>query len=119
MPYTGELIVHTLLGKLDHSLVQNQPNYATVEQVVAIGSENTVRRAPPMMMSTKGNLESNTHSLDIMKEVSQALDDLKIPTERIESSRQKGFTGDIRHDSEHIYICVGTNNWKRVKLESF
>jgi len=116
MPYIGELIIDTVSAKVDHAMIQNQPAFATVEQLVAMNGAKVQGGA---MDSAKGNLSSKTSSVDILREVSQALDDLKIPTKRIETSRDAGFTGDIRHDSEHLYVCVGTNNWKRVKLESF
>ena len=116
MPYVGELIVDTVSARIDHAHIENQPSYATVDQLVALNGA-TVQQRP--LKTVQGNVASNTHEIDLIKEVSQALDDLKIPTRQVKSSRDKGYTGEIRHDSEYIYICVSTNNWKRVKLESF
>ena len=116
MPYVGELVIDTVSAKVKHTNVIEQPKFATVDQVVSM-SHSRVQNPP--LETTKGNLVASTNSLDILKEVSQALDELKLPTKRIKTSKDPGFTGDVRHDSEYLYICVSTNNWKRIKLESF
>lgn len=117
MPYVGELVIDTVRAKVDHTCVQNQPSFATIDQMVALNG--TIKRPSAPLASVQGNLASKTNSLDVLKEVSKALDDLKIPTRRLNNSRDVGYTGQIMHDSEYLYICVGTNNWKRLKLESF
>lgn len=35
------------------------------------------------------------------------------------TSTSPGVAGDIRYDSDHIYICVGTNIWKRASLSTW
>lgn len=35
------------------------------------------------------------------------------------SSSATGTTGDIAWNSSYLYVCVGTNNWRRIPLESF
>lgn len=35
------------------------------------------------------------------------------------NSSATGTTKEIRFDSNYIYVCVGTNNWKRVALSAF
>ena len=32
---------------------------------------------------------------------------------------QSGTAGELRYDSNYLYICVATNTWKRVLLSSF
>ena len=117
MPYEGELIIHKVRAYADYGNIVNKPNLATVDQVVMMSENNEQVRS--IEISAKGNLDSNTESIDILKEVSQALDELKLPTTKVEKSNERGYTGEVKHDSEYIYVCVSTNNWKRVKLESF
>ena len=101
MPYTGELIIDTVHCKMDHSCIENQPLFATVDQMIAMNSSVPKTSAP--LASMKGNLSSKTNSLDVLKEVSKALDELKIPTRSIQSSRDNGYTGQIIHNSEYLY----------------
>uniref|UniRef100_A0A6C0FBQ6 Uncharacterized protein n=1 Tax=viral metagenome TaxID=1070528 RepID=A0A6C0FBQ6_9ZZZZ len=115
MPYTGELIIDKITAKVEHCNINNQPTYATVDQVIALNPKEPL----PPMQTPNGNLNSVVSSVDIMSEVYQALDALKIPTNQIKSSKAQGYTGQITHDSEYVYICVSSNNWKRIKLESF
>lgn len=35
------------------------------------------------------------------------------------TSTDAGEAGEIRWDSNYIYICIATNNWKRISLESW
>ena len=42
-----------------------------------------------------------------------------IKYETIAASATPGKTGDIRFDGQFVYICVSTNNWKRVQLTAF
>ena len=35
------------------------------------------------------------------------------------SSSDTGITGEIRFTSDHIYLCVATNTWKRVAIDTF
>jgi hypothetical protein len=35
------------------------------------------------------------------------------------SASSTGTTGDIRFDSDFIYVCVATNTWKRVAIATF
>ena len=114
MPYEGEFTIHKVRAYTDYENVVNKPNLATIEQMVTMTDDRQEGN-----FSAKGNLESNTESIDILKEVTQALDELKVPTTNVEKSNQGGYTGEIRHDSEYIYVCVSTNNWKRVRLETF
>lgn len=114
MPYVGELIIDSVSAKIDHQCIQNQPSYATIDQMVSFQKPKS---AP--LDSVQGNLSSKTESIELLKEVSKVLDDLKIPTDRIMHSKSAGFTGQIKHDSNFVYVCIGTNNWKRIPLDSF
>jgi hypothetical protein len=35
------------------------------------------------------------------------------------SSSSSGTAGDIRYDSNYLYVCVATNTWKRSALSTF
>lgn len=35
------------------------------------------------------------------------------------TSTSAGFTGEIRHDSTHVYVCVATNTWRRAALSTW
>ena len=35
------------------------------------------------------------------------------------SASANGFKGEIRYDSNYIYVCVADNTWKRVALSSW
>ena len=91
MPYSGELVINKINARFEHSNILNEPPYATVDQVVALNSKD----AQPPLQSVKGNLNSLVNSVDIMKEVYSALDELKIPTKQVSSSKQKGYTGEL------------------------
>tara|TARA_Y100000004_G_scaffold161202_1_gene189139 strand:- start:8818 stop:11625 length:2808 start_codon:yes stop_codon:yes gene_type:complete len=50
----------------------------------------------------------------------QILNILKIPFGNVPaSSSAVGFAGHIGLDANHLYICVGTNSWKRIALSTF
>ena len=40
--------------------------------------------------------------------------DLKIPDFKPSSSTASGNKGEITYDSDHLYICVATNSWRRI-----
>jgi hypothetical protein len=45
---------------------------------------------------------------------------LDISTPRtIVNSTDDGFTGEICWDSNYIYVCVGTNTWKRSTISTW
>tara|TARA_Y100000591_G_C21778251_1_gene669522 strand:- start:919 stop:1197 length:279 start_codon:yes stop_codon:yes gene_type:complete len=35
------------------------------------------------------------------------------------SATASGTAGEIQYDSNYIYICISTNNWKRVAISSW
>jgi hypothetical protein len=35
------------------------------------------------------------------------------------TSTSTGVVGDVRMDSDYIYVCTATNTWKRIALSSF
>lgn len=117
MPHVGQLVVDSVVGKVDFTNIQNVPKFATQSQVAAMGSANNTTSKP--LTSAQGNLDPKANVVNIMKEVTAALDDLKVPTKTPASSRDKGYTGMVCHDNQHIYVCVGTNSWRRAKLEPF
>jgi hypothetical protein len=50
----------------------------------------------------------------------QILNVLKIPFGNVPaSSTSVGFAGHIGLDANHLYICIGTNSWKRIALSTF
>jgi len=43
----------------------------------------------------------------------------RIPNSPPSSSSDSGLAGEIRYDSNYLYVCVGSNQWKRVSLSSW
>jgi len=43
----------------------------------------------------------------------------RIPDSPPSSASDNGLAGEIRYDSNYLYVCVGTNQWKRVSLSSW
>ena len=44
---------------------------------------------------------------------------LLVPTSPPTSASATGVTGTITWDSDYIYICIGTNTWKRVAITTW
>jgi hypothetical protein len=74
------------------------------DQTVFIGADD----------STYVTTSSNPHSLTIWG------DTLQIVSPRTPaSSTATGNTGEICLDSNYLYFCYSTNNWKRIALSTF
>lgn len=44
---------------------------------------------------------------------------IRICTESSPLSNSIGNIGEIRWDSNYLYICTSTNTWKRIELQSY
>lgn len=47
-------------------------------------------------------------------------DTIRIETQRTPSSATaRGTKGDIVHDTDYIYVCIGANTWKRTAISTW
>jgi hypothetical protein len=90
-------------------IINNQPN------TIAITKSDSSKDA----ISTNRVLINSIPDISIVSPSSNPNATLITPNGPPTSSRSYGLAGEIRWDSNHLYICVSNNLWKKISLESF
>jgi hypothetical protein len=54
-----------------------------------------------------------------LQAVTSRFNALQLPRATPKTSASPGATDSITYDANYLYICVGTNSWRRVPLSTF
>lgn len=90
---------------------------ATKTEVNAISSSLSTYATQEYVESiVGGNIDTFSDSFDTLKEITEALEELKVPNNAPLTATSAGVAGEIRYDTSFVYICVATNQWKRALI---
>lgn len=90
-------------------IVNNQPNSINITKSDISGNslstQNVLVSSPPNISIVSPSSNPNTTSI--------------APNNPPQFSNSNGYAGEIRWDSNYLYICISNNLWKKISLESF
>jgi hypothetical protein len=92
-------------------------NYASINATIL--DSNATSEDGQLTLSVAANNTEDSARVIINADRIQLLSTANIKQTAPASSSATGVTGDIGFNSTYFYICIGTNSWKRITLESF
>ena len=105
-PASKKLTLKTLFGAVPANTVLNR---TTVNANTTLNGTTTTVTA---------NL--NSTGVTTLNQLVVANNQLQITTRAtVAANTDTGTTGQIRFDTDYIYVCVDTNTWKRVAISQF
>tara|TARA_B100000131_G_scaffold74029_1_gene70267 strand:- start:429 stop:836 length:408 start_codon:yes stop_codon:yes gene_type:complete len=129
----SELTSHSSPASEDLLVVIDDPNGTPVSKQITLKNlfgavpANTVLNRTTVNANTtlNGTTTTITANLDstgvtTLNQLVVANNQIRITTrDTVGANTATGTTGQIRFDTDYIYVCVDTNTWKRVALSQF
>ena len=127
MPLTGVIKTKRVNASVEYASVKNVPAFVTTADV-----DTKIATATSDVLSSKlagfeatlgGNVEEFANRINIIDDLEEALDKLKIDNTAVLTPTAAGEPGEIRYgkmnNEDYIFICVATNQWKRAQLSTW
>lgn len=107
----------TWSGNPTHSGNHTFSGNTTFSGTVAMNGNNTIGNAAGDSHTINGTVAFNGSNVTLSAPASGYA--LGLPTKTPSSAADTGTTGNVSWDSSYIYICTGTNTWKRVAIATW
>ena len=114
-------------ASIEYANVKNVPAFVTTADV-----DTKIATATSDVLSSKlagfeatlgGNVEEFANRINIIDDLEEALDKLKIDNTAVLTATSAGEPGEIRYgkvnNEDYIFICTATNVWKRAQLSTW
>ena len=125
MSLSGVIKTQKVIANVDYSSIKNVPAFATttvVDDKITAATSNMLT-STDFETSLGGNVEEFANRINIIDDLEEALDKLKIDNTPVLTATSAGEPGEIRYgkvnNEDYIFICTATNVWKRAQLSTW
>ena len=121
MSLSGVIKTKKLNASVEYSNLKNVPSFALnadVDSKIATATSGMLTSSG-FEATVGGNIEEFANRINIIDDLEEALDKLKIDNTLVVTADSAGEPGEIRYSNDYIYICTANNTWKRAQLSTW